>query len=151
MQLRDGPSSDSAAADLIIQLSRGGYMATCPLKGDSHSCPQATTLPPEPQLALSLPGQEDNEKKVDKEPAAVSSGGSIHTSSLLGAEDADDETLLLSDTLSRSSGPLDKPRVRLQKKFCVTEEVLEQLRGIVNEGDPKTKYIDFVQVGQGWP
>ncbi|KAF2977394.1 hypothetical protein EK904_006492 [Melospiza melodia maxima] len=73
----------------------------------------------------------------------------IHTSSLLGAEDADDETFLLSDTLSRSSGPLDKPRVRLQKKFCVTEEVLEQLRGIVNEGDPKTKYIDFVQVGQG--
>ncbi|KAM7008212.1 serine/threonine-protein kinase PAK 3-like [Passerculus sandwichensis] len=124
-------------------------MATCPLKGDSHSCPQATTLPPEPQLALSLPGQEDNEKKVDKEPAAVSSGGSIHTSSLLGAEDADDETFLLSDTRSRSSGPLDKPRVRLQKKFCVTEEVLEQLRGIVNEGDPKTKYIDFVQVGQG--
>nr|XP_026647678.1 serine/threonine-protein kinase PAK 3-like [Zonotrichia albicollis] len=126
--------------NLIIQLSRGG---------DSHTCPQATTLPPEPQLALSLPGQEDNEKKVDKEPAAVSSGGSIHTSSLLGAEDADDETFLLSDTLSRSSGALDKPRVRPQKKFCVTEEVLEQLRGIVNEGDPKTKYIDFVQVGQG--
>ncbi|XP_077042200.1 serine/threonine-protein kinase PAK 3-like isoform X1 [Agelaius phoeniceus] len=124
-------------------------MATCPLKGDSHSCPQATTLPPGPLLALSLPGQEENEKKVDKEPAAVSSGESIHTSSLLGAEDADDETFLLSDTLSRSSGALDKPRVRPQKKFPVIEEVLEQLRGIVNEGDPKTKYIDFVQVGQG--
>nr|XP_054497672.1 serine/threonine-protein kinase PAK 3-like [Agelaius phoeniceus] len=126
--------------NLIIQLSRGGYMATCPL---------ATTLPPGPLLALSLPGQEENEKKVDKEPAAVSSGESIHTSSLLGAEDADDETFLLSDTLSRSSGALDKPRVRPQKKFPVIEEVLEQLRGIVNEGDPKTKYIDFVQVGQG--
>ncbi|XP_036258258.1 serine/threonine-protein kinase PAK 3-like [Molothrus ater] len=126
--------------NLIIQLSRGGYMATCPL---------ATTLPPGPQLALSLPGQEENEKKVDKEPAAVSSGESIHTSSLLGAEDADDETFLLSDTLSRSSGALDKPRVRPQKKFPVIEEVLEQLRGIVNEGDPKTKYIDFLQVGQG--
>ncbi|XP_018769823.2 serine/threonine-protein kinase PAK 3-like [Serinus canaria] len=113
------------------------------------TCPLATTLPPRPQLALSLPGQEDNEKKVDKEPAAVSSGESIHTSSLLGAEDAGDETFLLSDTLSRSSGTLDKPRVRPKKKFSVIEEVLEQLRGIVNEGDPKTKYTEFVQVGQG--
>ncbi|XP_030823732.1 serine/threonine-protein kinase PAK 3-like [Camarhynchus parvulus] len=126
--------------NLIIQLSRAGYMATCPL---------ATTLPRGLQLALSLPGQEDNEKKVDKEAAAVSSGGSVHTSSLLGAEEVDDETFLLSDTLSRSSGPLDKPRVQPQKQFPVIEEVLEQLRGIVNEGDPKTKYVDFVQVGQG--
>ncbi|CAN8188380.1 unnamed protein product [Coccothraustes coccothraustes] len=126
--------------NLIIQLSRGGYMASCPL---------ATTLPPGPQLVLSLPGQEDNEKKGGKEPAAVSSGESIHTSSLLGAEDADDETFLLSDTLSRSLGTQDQPRVQPKKKFHVIEEVLEQLRGIVNKGDPKTKYTEFVQVGQG--
>ncbi|XP_064283225.1 serine/threonine-protein kinase PAK 3-like isoform X2 [Passer domesticus] len=135
--------------NLVIQLSRGGYMTAPPLKGDSHSCPQATTLPPGPQLAPSLPGQEDNVKEVDEEHAAVTSGESIHTSSLLGAEDADDETFLMSDTLSRSSGALDKPRVRPQKKVHVIEEVLEQLRGIVNEGDPKTKYTEFVQVGQG--
>ncbi|XP_039587178.1 serine/threonine-protein kinase PAK 3-like [Passer montanus] len=126
--------------NLVIQLSRGGYMTAPPL---------VTTLPPGPQLAPSLPGQEDNEKEVDEEHAAVTSGESIHTSSLLGAEDADDETFLISDTLSRSSGALDKPRVRPQKKVHVIEEVLEQLRGIVNEGDPKTKYTEFVQVGQG--
>lgn len=51
----------------------------------------------------------------------------IHTSSLLGAEDADDETFLMSDTLSRSTGALDKPRVWLQKKCQLTAELLEQL------------------------
>ncbi|XP_053812104.1 serine/threonine-protein kinase PAK 3-like isoform X1 [Vidua chalybeata] len=126
--------------NLITQLSRGGYMAAHPL---------ATTLPPGRQLAPSLPGQEDSEKEVDKEPAAFASAEAIHTSSLLGAEEADDETFLVSDTLSQSAGALDKPRAGLQKKCQLTEEVLEQLRGIVNEGDPKTKYTEFVHIGQG--
>ncbi|XP_068061322.1 serine/threonine-protein kinase PAK 3-like isoform X2 [Anomalospiza imberbis] len=126
--------------NLIAQLSRGGYTAAHPL---------ATTLPPGPQLAPSLPGQEDNEKEGDKEPAAVASAEAIHTSSLLGAEEAEDEAFLVSDTLSRSTGALDKPRAWLQKKCQVTEEVLEQLRGIVNEGNPKTKYTEFVHIGQG--
>lgn len=34
-------------------------------------CPQATALPPEPLLAPSLPGEEDKEEEVDKEPAAA--------------------------------------------------------------------------------
>ncbi|KAM4886351.1 serine/threonine-protein kinase PAK 3-like [Sylvia borin] len=72
----------------------------------------------------------------------------IHMSSLLGAESADDGTFLLSDIMSRSESGLDQPRVRPQK-LQLTEEVLEQLRGIVNEANPETKYSELVQVGQG--
>ncbi|OWK57175.1 Serine/threonine-protein kinase PAK 3 [Lonchura striata] len=104
------------------------------------------TLPPGPR-PLSLPAQEDTER--EREFAAVASAEAIHTSSLLGAEDADDETFLMSDTLSSSAGALDKPRVWLQKKCQLTAELLQQLRGIVNEGDPKTKYTEFVHIGQG--
>nr|XP_030128779.3 serine/threonine-protein kinase PAK 3 isoform X1 [Taeniopygia guttata] len=124
--------------NLITQLSRRRYMAVHPL---------ARTLPRGPR-PLSLPAQEDNEE-VDREFAAVASAEAIHTSSLLGAEDADDETFLMSDTLSRSTRTLDKPRVWLQKECQLTAELLEQLRGIVSEGDPKTKYTEFVHIGQG--
>ncbi|XP_031360681.1 serine/threonine-protein kinase PAK 3 [Lonchura striata] len=123
--------------NLITQLSRGRYKAVHPL---------ARTLPPGPR-PLSLPAQEDTER--EREFAAVASAEAIHTSSLLGAEDADDETFLMSDTLSSSAGALDKPRVWLQKKCQLTAELLQQLRGIVNEGDPKTKYTEFVHIGQG--
>ncbi|XP_030128781.4 serine/threonine-protein kinase PAK 3 isoform X2 [Taeniopygia guttata] len=124
--------------NLITQLSRRRYVAVHPL---------ARTLPRGPR-PLSLPAQEDNEE-VDREFAAVASAEAIHTSSLLGAEDADDETFLMSDTLSRSTRTLDKPRVWLQKECQLTAELLEQLRDIVSEGDPKTKYTEFVHIGQG--
>ncbi|XP_066189860.1 serine/threonine-protein kinase PAK 3-like [Sylvia atricapilla] len=124
----------------ITQLSRGGHRATHPLV--------TTTLPPERRLTHSLPGQKDDEEEWDRERAAVASSGPIHMSSLLGAESADDDTFLLSDIMSRSESSLDQPRVQPQK-LQLTEEVLEQLRGIVNEANPETKYSELVQVGQG--
>ncbi|KAL2304491.1 hypothetical protein Nmel_013243 [Mimus melanotis] len=126
--------------NLITQLSRGGYRAAHPL---------ATALPPEPQLAPSLSGEEDNVEEVDKESATFASSELIHTSSLLGAEGTDEDTFLLSDILSTSRSALERPRVRPQQKSQLTQEVLERLRDIVNKGDPMTRYIEFVQVGQG--
>ncbi|KAM7043449.1 serine/threonine-protein kinase PAK 3-like isoform 2-T2 [Acridotheres tristis] len=113
-------------------------------------CPQATTLPPELQLAPSLPGEEDNVKEdVDEEFAILASSELIHTSSLLGAEGTEDDTFLLPDILSSSRSALERPRVRPQQKSQLTEEVLERLRDIVNKGDPMTRYTEFVQVGRG--
>lgn len=84
MQQRTEAVGPCACLDqfLMSKQLKVGVTIKPPKKGDSSSCPQATTLPPEPQLALSLPGQEDNEKKVDKEPAAVSSGESVSNASL---------------------------------------------------------------------
>ncbi|RMB98287.1 hypothetical protein DUI87_25192 [Hirundo rustica rustica] len=113
-------------------------------------CPQVTTLPPEPRLAPSLPGQKDNGEEVDEEPAAITSAGPmLHMSSLLGAESAEHHTFLLSDTFSRIATAPDEPKARLQTTLQLTEEVLEQLSGIVNQGDPETRFTEFVQVGQG--
>ncbi|RLV98455.1 hypothetical protein DV515_00010788 [Chloebia gouldiae] len=128
--LQERPVSCLPASQALICLL--GYPALQVLaqicrNDPANRCHSATTLPPGRQLALSLPEQVDNEKEVDMEPAAVASAEAIHTSSLLGAEDADDETFLVSDTLSRSAGALDKLRVRLQKKCQLTAEVLEQL------------------------
>ncbi|XP_062359147.1 serine/threonine-protein kinase PAK 3-like [Cinclus cinclus] len=125
--------------NLVTQLCRGGHRAAHPL---------ATTLPPE--LAPSLPGEEDNVKEeVDKELAAVASAELIHTSSLLGAEGAEDDTFLLPVSLSKSTSVLERPRIRPQQKSHLTEEVLEKLRDIVNKGNPLTRYTGFVQVGRG--
>ncbi|TRZ13720.1 hypothetical protein HGM15179_013392 [Zosterops borbonicus] len=141
MRLRGEPSSPPVAADHIARSFRGGHRATHPLA-------TTPTLPPDRRLTHSLPGLRDNEEEVEEEYSASASSGPIHTSSLLGAESADDDTFLLSEILSRSGSDLDGPRVRPQK-LQLTQEVREQLRGIVNEADPETKYTDLVQVGQG--
>ncbi|XP_063273064.1 serine/threonine-protein kinase PAK 3-like, partial [Prinia subflava] len=112
-------------------------------------CPQATALPPAPRLTYSLPGQSHEEEEVGEEPAADASADSLHTSSLLGAESADDDTFLLSDTLSRSMSIPEELWLSPQQKSQMTEELLQWLRSIVNEGDPQTRYTKFVQVGQG--
>ncbi|KAI1234693.1 hypothetical protein IHE44_0003069, partial [Lamprotornis superbus] len=112
-------------------------------------CPQATTLPPEPQLAPYLPGEEDNVKEeVDEEFSILASSELIHTDSLLGAEGTEEDTFLLPDVLSSSRSALKRPRLRPQQKSQLTEEVLERLRDIVNKGDPMTRYTEFVQVGR---
>lgn len=122
--------------NLVTQLSRGGCR-------ESH--PLATALSPEPQLALSFSEEEDS----DKEPADFSSQESLYTSSLLGAECSEEYSFLLPLDLSRSASVLDRLRVRPQQRTGLTDEVLERLRGIVNKGDPMTRYTKFVQVGQG--
>ncbi|XP_015481743.1 serine/threonine-protein kinase PAK 3 isoform X2 [Parus major] len=73
----------------------------------------------------------------------------IYMSSLLGAEGAEEDEFLLPGTLSSSMSTMEDPRVRPQKKSELTEELLERLRGIVNEGDPMTKYTEFVKIGRG--
>ncbi|XP_039428052.1 serine/threonine-protein kinase PAK 3-like [Corvus cornix cornix] len=123
----------------ITQLNRGRYRAAHPL---------ATILPPEPLLAPSLPGEEDKEEEVDKEPAAAEEEmASIHTSSLLGDAGAEEDTFLLRDTSSTRAR--NEPRVQPWEKSQLTEEVLERLRSIVTEGDPVTRYTEFVKVAQG--
>ncbi|XP_056347457.1 serine/threonine-protein kinase PAK 3-like [Oenanthe melanoleuca] len=125
--------------NLITQLSRGGYGAAHPL---------APALPPAPQLAPSLPEEDNVMEEVDEESTTFSSEEFIHTSSLLGAESSEDLFLLPVD-FSRSTSTLDTFRVRPRQKSQLTEEVLERLRSIVNKGDPMKRYTDFVQVGRG--
>ncbi|XP_057226150.1 serine/threonine-protein kinase PAK 3-like [Malurus melanocephalus] len=127
----------------ICRFYRGGSREGHPLLA-----PDAK-LAPEGLLAASLRGEEDKEEEVIKKPSAVHLPESLCSSSLLEAEGAaaDADTFVLTDSLSRSS--LNEPRARPRKTSMVTEELLEQLRGIVSEGDPKSRYTDLVQVGRG--